>query len=76
MHSLSPCNSLGKLRKCGLEGMGGFLSNLLHELSSHVLPSKLGTQVAPQAPEGVLVPKISTLKEHFYSSCLWPKVST
>ena len=46
-HGSSPCNSLGKLRKCDLEGMGRFLLDLLHEPSSHVLPSGLGTQVAP-----------------------------
>ena len=76
MHSSNPCNSLGKLRKCGLEGMSRFLLNLLHEPSSHVLPSGLETQVAPQAHEGVFVPKISTVKEHLYFDCLWPKVST
>ena len=29
----------GKLRKCGLEGMGRFLSDLLHEPSPCMLPS-------------------------------------
>ncbi|KAL0016982.1 hypothetical protein SO802_004051 [Lithocarpus litseifolius] len=30
-HSLSPCDLLGKLRKCGLKGMDWFLLDLLHE---------------------------------------------
>ena len=51
-----------KLRKCGLEGMGWFLSNLLHEPSPCVLPSGQGTLVAPQAHGGGLVSKISTPK--------------
>ena len=52
----------GKLRKCGLEGMGRFLSDLLHEPSLCVLPSGLGTLVAPQAHRGGLVSKISIPK--------------
>ena len=62
-HGLSPCNLLGKLRKCGLEGMGQFLSDLLHEPNPCVLPSGQGTLVAPQAHGGGLVSKISTLKQ-------------
>ena len=62
-HGLSPCNLLGKLRKCGLEDMGRFLSDLLHELSSCMLPSGQETLVAPQAHGGGLVSKISTLKQ-------------
>ena len=30
-HGPSPCDLLGKVRKCGLEGMGWFLSDFLHE---------------------------------------------
>ena len=52
-----------KLRKCGLEGMGWFFSDLLHEPNLCVLPSGQGTLVAPQAHRGGLVPKISTSKE-------------
>ena len=58
----------GKLRKCGLEGMGQFLSNLLHELSPCMLPSGQGTLVAPQAHKGSFVLEIFTLKELLYSS--------
>ena len=39
----------GKLKKCGLEGMDRFLSDLLHEPSLCVLPSGQWTLVAPQA---------------------------
>ena len=53
----------GKLRKCGLEGMGQFLSNLLHEPSPYVLPSGQVTRVVPLAHGGGLVPEISTLKQ-------------
>ena len=53
----------GKLSKCSLEDMGQFLSDLLHEPSSSVLPSELRMRVAPQAHEGGFVPKISTLKD-------------
>ena len=66
----------GKLRKCGLEGMGWFLSDLLHELSPCVLPNGQGTLVVPQAHGEGLVPKISTSKELLCSRWLWPKVST
>ena len=52
-----------KLRKCGLEGMGRFLSDLLHEPSPSVLLSEQGTLVAPQAHRGGLISKISTLKQ-------------
>ena len=52
----------GKLRKCGLEGMGRFLSDLLYEPSPCVLPSGQGTLVAPQAHGISLVSKISTPK--------------
>jgi len=57
----------GKLRKCGLENMGRFLLNLLHEPSPCVLPSRQRILVAPQAHGGGLVPKISTLKEFLFS---------
>ena len=45
----SPCDLLGKLRKCGLEGMSWFFSDLLHKPSPCVLTSEQGTLVAPQA---------------------------
>ena len=61
---------LGKLKECGLEGMGRFLSDLLHEPSPCVLPSGQGTFVSPLAHEGGLVPKISTLKEALCSGWL------
>ena len=54
---------MGKLKKCGLEGMGWFLSDLLHEPSPCVLLSEQGTLVASQAHGGGLVSKISTSKE-------------
>ena len=53
---------MGKLRKCGLEGMCRFLSDLLHKPSPCVLSSGQGTLVAPQAHGGGLVSKISTPK--------------
>ena len=56
-----------KLRKCGLEGMGRFSSNPLHELSPCVLPSGQGTLVASQAHGGGLVSKISTPKQLLFS---------
>jgi len=59
----SPCNLWGKLSKCGLEGMGQFLLDLLHEPSSYALPSGQGTLVAPQAHEEGFVPEISVTKE-------------
>ena len=62
-HDPSPCDLLGKLRKCGLEGMGWFLSGILHELSSCVLPSGQRTLVAPHAHGGGLVYKMSTPKQ-------------
>ena len=62
-HGPSPCDLVGKLRNCGLEGMGWFLSDLLHEPSPCVLTNGQETLVAPQAHGGGLVPKISTLKE-------------
>ena len=52
----------GKLRKCGLESMGWFLSDLLHEPSPCMLPSGQGTLVAPQAHGIGFVSKISTPK--------------
>ena len=45
-HDLSLCDLWGKFRKCGLEDMGRFLSNLLHEPRPSVLPSGQRTQVA------------------------------
>ena len=62
-HGPSPCDLLGKLRKCGLEGMGCFLSDLLHESSPCVLPSEQGALVAPRAHGGGFISKISTSKE-------------
>ena len=59
---------MGKLRKCGLEGMGWFLSDLLHEPNPCMQPSGQGTLVVPQAHGGGLVPKISTSKELLCSS--------
>ena len=56
---------MGKLRKCGLEGMGWFLSDLLHKPSPCMLPSGQGTLVAPQAHGEGLVSKISTLTTAF-----------
>ena len=52
----------GKLRKCSLEGMGRFLSDLLHESSLCVLLSGQGILVAPQAHGIGLVSKIFTAK--------------
>ena len=66
---------MGKLRKCGLEGMGWFLSDLLHEPSPCMLPSRQGTLVAPQAHGGGLISKIFTPQQLLYSGWLWPKVS-
>ena len=57
---------MGKLRKCGLEGMRRFLSNLLHEPNPCVIPSGQGTLVAPQAHGGGIVPEIST-QNNFYA---------
>ena len=65
----------GKLRKCGLEGMGRFLLDFLHEPRPCVLPSGQETLIASQAHEGGLVSKISTLKQFLCSGWLWPKVS-
>ena len=59
----SPCDIWGKLRKYDLEGIGRFVSDLLHELSPCMLPSGQGTLVAPQAHGGGLVSKISTPKQ-------------
>ena len=42
-HDTNPCNILGKLRECGLEDMGRFLLDLLHEPNPCVLPSELRT---------------------------------
>ena len=53
----------GKLRKCGLEGMGQFPPGLLHEPNTCVLPSGQGTLVVPQAHRGGLILEISTPKE-------------
>ena len=63
---------MGKLRKCGLEGMGWFLSDLLHKPSPCMLPSGQGTLVAPQAHGEGLVSKISTLTTAFI---LWVTVA-
>ena len=59
-HGPIPCDLWGKLRKCGLEGMGWFLSDLLNEPSPCVLPSGQGTLVTPQAHGIGLVSKIFT----------------
>ena len=74
-HSPSLCNLWGKLRKCGLEGMGRFLLNLLYELNTCLLPSGQGTLVAHQVYGVGLVLEISTPKQFLYSGWLWPKVS-
>ena len=58
---------IGKLRKYGLEGMGWFLSDLLHESSPCVLPSGQVTLVVAQAHGGGLVSKISTPKQFLCS---------
>ena len=62
-HDPSQCDLLGKLRKFDLEGMGRFLSDLLHELSQCMLPSGQGTLVAPQTHGGGLVSKIFIPKQ-------------
>ena len=67
-HDPSPCNVLGKLRKCGFEGMGRFLWDILHEPNACVLPSGQGTLVAPQVHRGTFVSKISTQKSFLCSS--------
>ena len=67
-HDPSSCDLWGKLRKCGLEGMGRFFSNLLHEPNPCVLPSGQRTLVAPQAYGESLVPEISTPKGLLCSS--------
>ena len=67
-----PCNLWGN---CGLEGMGWFPLDLLHEPSSCVLPSRQGTLVVPQAHREGLVSKISTPKQLLCSRWRWPKVS-
>ena len=74
-HGPSPCDLWGKLRKCGLESMGRFLSDLLHEPSPYVLLSGQGTLVAPQAHGVGLVSKISTPKQLLCSGWLWPNFS-
>ena len=66
-HDPSPCNILGKLRECDLEGIGRFLSDFLHEPSLCVLPSEQGILVAPLAHGGGFVLEISTLKEPLFS---------
>ena len=71
-HDPSPCNLWEKLRKCGLGGIGQFLSNLLHEHSPYVLPSEQGTLVASQTHGGGLISKISTPKTAFM---LWVTVA-
>ena len=63
----SPCDLLEKLRKCGLEGMGWFILDFLHELRLSVLLSGQGTLVASQTHGGGLVPEISTSKEFLCS---------
>ena len=68
-HDPSPCDLWGKLKRCGLEGMGRFLLNLLHELRLNVLASGQGTLVAPQAHRRDFVPEISTSKEFLYFGC-------
>ena len=73
-HGSSPCELLEKLRKCGLKGMGWFLSDLSHEPNTSVLPSGQGTLLASQAHERGLVPKIFTPKVLLCSGWLWPKV--
>ena len=62
-----------KLRKCGLEGIGRFLSDLLNKPNPCVLPSGQGTLEAPQAHRGGLVSKISIPKQLLYSRSRGPK---
>ena len=66
-HGLSSFDLWEKLRKCGLEGMGRFFSDLLHEPNSHMLPSGQGTLVTPQAHGVGLVLEIFTPKEFLCS---------
>ena len=66
-HDPSPCDILGKLRKCRLEGRGWFPSDLLLEPNLGVLSSEQGILIVPQPHGGGLVPKISTPKELSYS---------
>ena len=65
-----------KLRKCGLEGMSRFLSDLLHEPKPCVLPSGQRTLAVPWAHREGLVLEISTPKEFLCSSWLRPNFST
>ena len=58
-HSPIPCDILRKLKKCGLESMGQFLSDFLYEPSPCALLSGQGILVAPQAYEGALILEIS-----------------
>ena len=74
-HGPSPCDLWRKLRKCDLEGMSQFLSDLLHELSPCILLSGQGTLVAPQAHGGGLISKIFTPKQLLCFGWPWPKVS-
>ena len=64
MHDPSPCNILGKLRDCGLEGIGSFLSELSHELISPcIYATKRVRDVGGiLGYGGGLVPKFSTPK--------------
>ena len=66
-HGPNPYDLWGKLKKCGLEGMSWFFSNLLQEPRPSMLPSGQGTLVAPQAHGRSFVPEIFTLKEFLYS---------
>ena len=70
----SPFDLLGKLRKYSMVGIGRFLSHLLHEPNTSVLPSGQGTLVAPQAHDGALIPKIFILKQFLCSGWLWSNV--
>ena len=46
-HDPSSCDLWGKLRKCGLEGMGRFLLDFFHKPNTYVLPSRQGILIAP-----------------------------
>ena len=61
-HGPSPCDLLGEMKEVWFEGMGRFLSNLLHEPNPCVLSSGQWTLVAPQAYGIGLVSKIFTPK--------------
>ena len=66
-HSPIPCDILRNLKKCGLEGMGRFLSDFLHEPNACALLSGQGTLVVSQAYGRGLILEISISKQLLYS---------